>query len=147
MDNLNAQKDTVIKVARCHELYADVDISTTQVDMFMDTVVDYYGNLLPVDTLVFNKRGYEAWERIVNRFEYSSDEVYIYCSYDVSGYSYWTKCNNESNYMHICVTLKQPYMDCEKLFRIVDDYLCELSSKYLHLLDCKTYIRKEFANV
>ena len=140
LENIGQQIQTIHDVAKSHDYYSDNCEYTNDVTIYLDQIRGFIGNFIMFDTLVFNKRGYEAWEKLM-RTCLNTDIAFIHCSYDVSGYDYWTKLENQSNYMYVAVHLKLSEVEYEDLYRLVEDFLCDIEEKFLHLLTCKSYLR------
>lgn len=64
-----------------------------------------------VDTLDFDKEMYEEWEELLNSIQVIGENYQIYCSYDNSGFDYWSNRQEESNYTYIDIWLSDNFSD------------------------------------
>lgn len=81
-----------------------------------------------IDTLRLTKTGYKKFERLCET-SYCTENLYVCLSCDVSGYNYWSECQNESNYMRISVYYKDDEFnltteDVNDLYGILIDIAC-----------------------
>ena len=70
--------------------FVDCFDNPTENEMVFDARImslDYY---TPLDTLVFNKKGYNSFYNKVDKLHLESDLFECHLMYDVSGYNYWT---------------------------------------------------------
>lgn len=82
------------------------------------------------------KRDYEIAERKIDKIEYKGKGWTIYAGYDVSGFNYWMKKMEETNYMMLTVCFDTETIDrseIEAIDRALDSALADaeaLENKY-----------------
>lgn len=78
-----------------------------------------------VDTLQFDEETYNKWEDFLDGIDIIKPTYQIYCSWDKSGYNFWNKNQEESNYTYINIWLSDDFedKDIESLFYDIDDIL------------------------
>jgi hypothetical protein len=64
-----------------------------------------------VDTLKFNEFQYEDFTDLLDEVDVIKPTFQIYCSYDTSGYDYWTEIMEESNYTYIDIWISDDFAD------------------------------------
>ena len=128
-------------VVRNYELDCE-KVDDKNYDIMFSHYLDYYSNLVPVDTRVFNKKGYHRFEKEMDSLVEKHDGYTFYVSYDVSGYEYWTIDMEESNYIAITVLIEEEVINYESLEKDLDNYISKVDNKYCHLLGCDSYLRK-----
>ena len=64
-----------------------------------------------IDTLNLNENQYEMWENLLESIDIIKDNFQIYCSWDRSGYNYWSLGMQESNYTHIIIWVNEDFED------------------------------------
>ena len=78
-----------------------------------------------VDTLQFDEETYNKWEDFLDGIDIIKPTYQIYCSWDKSGYNFWNKNQEESNYTYINIWLSDDFedKDIDNLFYEIDDIL------------------------
>lgn len=78
-----------------------------------------------VDTLQFDEETYNKWEDFLDGIDIIKPTYQIYCSWDKSGYNFWNKNQEESNYTYIDIWLSDDFedKDIENLFYEINDIL------------------------
>lgn len=78
-----------------------------------------------VDTLQFDEETYNKWENFLDSIDIIKPTYQIYCSWDKSGYNFWNKNQEESNYTYIDIWLSDDFedKDIESLFYEINDIL------------------------
>lgn len=64
-----------------------------------------------LDTMTYDKTDYENWEDMLDSIDIITPNFQIYCSYDRSGYDYWTNRMEESNYTYIRIWVSDDFSD------------------------------------
>lgn len=100
-EELDILKDKVREMYRRSCL---TDFTRTRDFMYFTNANTDYGldYDIVVDTLFFNSRGYKAYENLASRM-YTTDNLVITMSIDYSGYNYWNKLQEESNYLILTI--------------------------------------------
>jgi hypothetical protein len=87
-----------------------------------------------VDTRKFNEFQYEMFNDILDEIDIIKPIFQIYCSYDKSGYDYWTEIMEESNYTYINIWVSDDFSDddfnslieeLDEILRNIDKFLDE----------------------
>jgi len=127
---------------------ADYELDFSADDQYFDIYVtnynaDSYG-INHVDTQVFNKRGYERFERVMDNLQVRCSSYNFDVLYDVSGYEYWTKDMQESNYICISILIHNYDADFSKFEEDLDKFISNVQEKYREILSHDSYIRKGY---
>lgn len=64
-----------------------------------------------VDTRKFNEFQYEDFTNLLDEVDVIKPTFQIYCSYDKSGYDYWTEIMEESNNTYIDIWISDEFAD------------------------------------
>ena len=64
-----------------------------------------------VDTRKFNEFQYEDFTDLLDEVDVIKPTFQIYCSYDTSGYDYWSEIMEESNYTYINIWISEEFAD------------------------------------
>ena len=64
-----------------------------------------------VDTRKFNEFQYEDFTDLLDEVDVIKPTFQIYCSYDTSGYDYWSEIMEESNYTYIKIWISDEFAD------------------------------------
>ena len=64
-----------------------------------------------VDTRKFNEIQYEDFTDLLDEVDVIKPTFQIYCSYDTSGYDYWSEIMEESNYTYIDIWISDEFAD------------------------------------
>lgn len=64
-----------------------------------------------VDTRKFNEFQYEDFTDLLDEVDVIKPTFQIYCSYDTSGYDYWTEIMEESNHTYIDIWISDDFAD------------------------------------
>lgn len=84
-----------------------------------------------LDTMTFDKADYLNWENMLDSIDIITPNFQIYCSWDNSGYDYWSNRMGESNYTYIVVWVsndfsdedfKNLYNEIEKVYDELDNF-------------------------
>jgi hypothetical protein len=88
-----------------------------------------------IDTLNFNDSQYEEWEDLLNTIDIIRDNFQIYCSWDRSGYNYWTLGMQESNYTHIVIWVNEDFEDSDinPMFDEIDKIINKIEEFYFSI--------------
>ena len=87
-----------------------------------------------VDTRKFNQFQYELFNDLLDEIDIIKSSFQIYCSYDKSGYDYWTEIMEESNYTYINIWVSDDFSDddfnslieeLDEILRNIDNFLDE----------------------
>ena len=87
-----------------------------------------------VDTRKFNEFQYDMFNDILDEIDIIKPTFQIYCSYDKSGYDYWTEIMEESNYTYINIWVSDDFSDddfnslieeLDEILRKIDNFLDE----------------------
>lgn len=144
------QIKSMLVIALC-DFELDFDDADTEngirFDIYMNKYQNWFGDFTIVDTQVFNKRGYKRFEALCERLSLKTNDYELFVSYDVSGYSYWTKDMQESNYMCVVVHILNENGDFSKFKEDVENFMTNLHDEYIKLLSRESYIRKSFESV
>lgn len=58
-----------------------------------------------VDTLRLTEQGYNEFVKLASN-HHKTDNLDVFTAHDVSGYNYWTELQEETNYLHLTVALR-----------------------------------------
>lgn len=88
-----------------------------------------------IDTLNLNDSQYEEWEDLLNSIDIIRDNFQIYCSWDRSGYNYWTLGMQESNYTHIIIWVNEDFEDSDinPMFDEIDKVIKKIEDFYFSI--------------
>lgn len=88
-----------------------------------------------IDTLNFNDSQYEEWEDLLNTIDIIRNNFQIYCSWDRSGYKYWTLGMQESNYTHIIIWVNEDFEDSDinPMFKEIDKIIKKIEDFYFSI--------------
>ena len=88
-----------------------------------------------IDTLNLNENQYEMWENLLESIDIIKDNFQIYCSWDRSGYNYWSLGMQESNYTHIIIWVNDDFEDNDivKLFDEIDNIINQIEEFYFSI--------------
>ena len=64
-----------------------------------------------VDTRKFNEFQYEDFTDLLDEVDVIKPTFQIYCSYDTSGYDYWSEIMEESNHTYIDIWISDEFAD------------------------------------
>lgn len=64
-----------------------------------------------VNTRKFNEFQYEDFTDLLDEVDVIKPTFQIYCSYDTSGYDYWSEIMEESNYTYIDIWISDDFAD------------------------------------
>ena len=64
-----------------------------------------------VDTRKFNEIQYDDFTDLLDEVDVIKPTFQIYCSYDTSGYDYWSEIMEESNYTYIDIWISDEFAD------------------------------------
>ena len=105
-----------------------IDVEDSGEGKLFSVSVDY------VDTRKFNEFQYEMFNDILDEIDIIKPTFQIYCSYDKSGYDYWTEIMEESNYTYINIWVSDDFSDddfnslieeLDEILRNIDNFLDE----------------------
>lgn len=100
------------------------------------------------DTLIFNKKGYNAFYNMVDKLCVENENFEAHLSHDVSGYNYWTLNMEESNYLFLTITFKKEpeesqNLDFELIMELIEDGILSPIKRYWDFLTSrKHYLRR-----
>lgn len=85
-----------------------------------------------VDTLQLTEQGYNEFVKIASN-HHKTDNLDVFTSHDVSGYNYWTELQEETNYLHLTVALRDnctnfTQADLDSIWDIMNDISREYDS-------------------
>lgn len=88
-----------------------------------------------IDTLNLNENQYEMWENLLESIDIIKDNFQIYCSWDRSGYNYWSLGMQESNYTHIIIWVNEDFEDGDivGLFDNIDEIINKIENFYFSI--------------
>ena len=88
-----------------------------------------------IDTLNLNENQYEMWENLLESIDIIKDNFQIYCSWDRSGYNYWSLGMQESNYTHIIIWVNEDFEDGDivGLFDNIDEIINKFENFYFSI--------------
>lgn len=97
-----------------------------------------------IDTLNFNDSQYEEWEDLLNTIDIIRDNFQIYCSWDRSGYNYWTLGMQESNYTHIVIWVNEDFEDSDinPMFDEIDKIIKKIENFYFPIKQMDDFFTK-----
>lgn len=64
-----------------------------------------------IDTTEMTEQEYEDWTDLLDSIDVVRDTFQLYCSWDRSGYDYWTEIMEESNYTYIDIWVSDDFAD------------------------------------
>ena len=107
--------------------YIDVEDSG-EGSLFGDSI-DY------IDTSIFNQKQFEEWENLLDSIDVVRDNFQIYCSWDKSGYNYWTLGMQESNYTYIDIWVNEDFEDNDinPMFDEIDKIINKIENFYFSI--------------
>ena len=82
-----------------------LDVEDSGEGKLFSVSVDY------VDTRKFNEFQYEDFTDLLDEIDVIKPTFQIYCSYDTSGYDYWSEIMEESNYTYIDIWISDEFAD------------------------------------
>ena len=86
-----------------------------------------------VDTRKFNEFQYEDFTDLLDEVDVIKPTFQIYCSYDTSGYDYWSEIMEESNYTYIDIWISDEFADNDFNSLIEElDYVLEKIDNFLN---------------
>jgi hypothetical protein len=68
-----------------------------------------------------NKKGYDEIAKKIDDAEIKGNGYIVYASYDISGYNYWVKQMEESNYMSISILFDNDYFNDDNMNQLIND--------------------------
>lgn len=116
--------------------YYDLYFNDSGIDNTCDAFLTGY------DTLILNKKGYEALYNKVDKLTIDNKDFNAYLSYDVSSYFYWSYDQKESNYIMLTIEIKNKKFNADKILNLIaDKILYPLENYYDFLTSRKHYLR------
>ena len=108
-----------------------IDVEDSGEGKLFGVSVDY------VDTRKFNEFQYEDFTDLLEEVDVIKPTFQIYCSYDRSGYDFWTEIMEESNYTYIDICIVRlfhnftPIVITRSIVRVID---LECRFNYINLI-------------
>ena len=102
---MNTFEKEIKKYLRYYEGASYIDAEDSGEGTLFGLSLDY------IDTLILDENQYNEWEELLNSIDIIKDKFQIYCSWDRSGYNYWTLGMQESNYTHIEIWVDDDFLD------------------------------------
>lgn len=122
---MNLFENEIRKIINAYEGISYIDVEDSGEGSLFDTSVDY------IDTLKLTDHEYNSWEDLLDSIDINKDTYQIYCSWDRSGYKYWTQDMEESNYTYIEIWISDDFSDndfkslikeLDEIVRQIDDF-------------------------
>ena len=98
-------ENEIKKIISNYEGLSYIDVEDSGEGKLFVVSVDY------VDTQKFNEFQYDMFNNILDEIDIIKPTFQIYCSYDKSGYDYWTEIMEESNYTYIDIWVSDDFSD------------------------------------
>ena len=98
-------ENEIKKIISNYEGLSYVDVENSGEGKLFGVSVDY------VDTRKFNEFQYEDFTDLLDEVDVIKPTFQIYCSYDTSGYDYWSEIMEESNYTYIDIWISDEFAD------------------------------------
>ena len=85
-----------------------------------------------IDTLQLTEQGYNEFVELASNY-FKTDNLDVFTAHDVSGYNYWTELQEETNYLHLTVALRDnctnfTQADLDSVWDIMNDISREYDS-------------------
>ena len=125
--------------------FCDCFDNPTENEMVFDARIWTFDGYDVFDTLVWNKKGYNSFYNKADKLHLETDLFECHLMYDVSGYNYWTLCQEESNYLFITIEFKREVTESEleSIFNeIMEKIIWPIQTKWEYLIDTEYYRRK-----
>ena len=98
-------ENEIRKIISNYEGLSYIDVEDSGEGKLFGVSVDY------VDTRKFNEIQYEDFINLLDGVDVIKPTFQIYCSYDRSGYDFWTEIMEESNYTYIDIWISDDFAD------------------------------------
>ena len=98
-------ENEIRKIVSNYEGLSYIDVEDSGEGKLFGVSVDY------VDTRKFNEFQYEIFNALLDEVDVIKPTFQIYCSYDKSGYDYWTEIMEESNHTYIKIWISDEFAD------------------------------------
>ena len=120
-------ENEIKKIISNYEGLSYIDVEDSGEGKLFDVSVDY------VDTRKFNEFQYDDFTDLLEEIDVIKPTFQIYCSYDSSGYDYWTEIMEESNYTYIDIWISDEFADNDFNSLIEElDYVLEKIDNFLN---------------
>ena len=96
-------ENEIRKIISNYEGLSYLDVEDSGEGKLFSVSVDY------VDTRKFNEFQYEDFTDMLDEVDVIKPTFEIYCSYDESGYDYWTEIMEESNHTYIKIWISDEF--------------------------------------
>ena len=98
-------ENEIRKIISNYEGLSYLDVEDSGEGKLFSVSVDY------VDTRKFNEFQYEDFTDLLDEVDVIKPTFQIYCSYDTSGYDYWSEIMEESNHTYIDIWISDEFAD------------------------------------
>jgi hypothetical protein len=98
-------ENEIKKIISNYDGLSYIDVEDSGEGKLFGVSVDY------VDTRKFNEIQYEDFINLLDEVDVIKPTFQIYCSYDRSGYDFWTEIMEESNYTYIDIWISDDFAD------------------------------------
>ena len=98
-------ENEIRKIISNYEGLSYIDVEDSGEGKLFGVSVDY------VDTRKFNEFQYEDFTDLLDEVDVIKPTFQIYCSYDTSGYDYWSEIMEESNHTYIDIWISDEFAD------------------------------------
>lgn len=120
-------ENEIKKIISNYEGLSYIDVEDSGEGKLFSVSVDY------VDTRKFNVFQYDDFTDLLEEIDVIKPTFQIYCSYDGSGYDYWTEIMEESNYTYIDIWISDEFADNDFNSLIEElDYVLEKIDNFLN---------------
>ena len=120
-------ENEIKKIISNYEGLSYIDVEDSGEGKLFSVSVDY------VDTRKFNEFQYDDFTDLLEEIDVIKPTFQIYCSYDGSGYDYWTEIMEESNYTYIDIWISDEFADNDFNSLIEElDYILEKIDNFLN---------------
>ena len=120
-------ENEIKKIISNYEGLSYIDVEDSGEGKLFSVSVDY------VDTRKFNEFQYDDFTDLLEEIDVIKPTFQIYCSYDGSGYDYWTEIMEESNYTYIDIWISDEFADNDFNSLIEElDYVLENIDNFLN---------------
>ena len=120
-------ENEIRKIISNYEGLSYIDVEDSGEGKLFSVSVDYD------DTRKFNEFQYDDFTDLLEEIDVIKPTFQIYCSYDGSGYDYWTEIMEESNYTYIDIWISDEFADNDFNSLIEElDYILEKIDNFLN---------------
>lgn len=126
---MNFLENEIKKIISNYKGLSYIDVENSGEGSLFGISIDY------LDTLMFTEDEYIEWEEFLDDIDIISTNFQIYCSWDRSGYDFWTNKQEESNHTYLDIWISDDFADndIKPLFVEVDNILQMIEDFYFSI--------------